>query len=92
MLFSKFYRCLDRKTQGKTTINEDLSSIPFMKPVNLPLVLYGPIINSMCDYKDIYTLTLEDFITMNELIEVKRENEKLLNDYYSKKYNNKRKI
>jgi hypothetical protein len=33
----------------------------------------------MCDYKDIYTLSLEDFFDMNEILSVMNENDRRAN-------------
>lgn len=43
---------------------------------NFPPILVPAISSGMCDYKDIYTLSLEDFMNMNEILMVKNENER----------------
>ena len=41
-------------------------------------------VEGLCTYKDIYTLSLDDFVCMNEIVDVKRYNEESANRYYTK--------
>ena len=47
-----------------------------MEVKNFPPILVPAIVHGLCDYKDIYTLSLEDFMNMNEILMVKNENER----------------
>ncbi|MEE9451372.1 MAG: hypothetical protein V3V61_01285 [Gammaproteobacteria bacterium] len=42
-----------------------------------------PIVEGLCSYKDIYTLTIDDFLAMNEIVSIKRYNEEQASAYYS---------
>lgn len=46
-----------------------------VQTINIPPVLAWPIMAGLCTYKDIYELSLEDFYNMNEILQVKHENE-----------------
>lgn len=47
-----------------------------MSVANFPAILAPAISAGMCNYKDIYVLSLEDFINMNEILMVNNENER----------------
>ena len=69
----KFFGCYLR--ENVKTSEEELD----FKPVgvkNFPPILVAPISEGLCAYKDIYELSLEDFINMNEIVMVKHENER----------------
>jgi len=48
-----------------------------------------PIMNGLCQYKDIYELSLHDFYIMNEILAVKNENEIRLQKAIERKNRNK---
>ena len=75
----KFYRCFVRKSLKFETSNENLKFTP-VNCENIHPYLVQPITHGMCQYRDIYELGLEDFFDMNELLQVKFENERRSNE------------
>ena len=79
----KFYRCFVRKSLKFETSNENIDYTP-VNCENIHPLLVAPIVNGLCKYGSIYTLSLEDFFDMNEILMVKFENERRANEAMNK--------
>ena len=69
----KFYNCWFRKEIKISQQELDFNPVEVQ---NFPSILTPAISAGLCDYKDIYTLSFEDFMNMNEILMVKNENER----------------
>ena len=69
----KFFKCYFRE---RVKIAEQEIDFNPVSVKNFPPILVPAISAGLCDYKDVYTLTLEDFLNMNEILTVKNENER----------------
>ena len=47
--------------------------------------LVGPVLENLCTYKDIYALSLDDFVRMNEIVAIKHYNSEKARAYYESK-------
>ena len=69
----KFFAILTRKIPKIANEQElDYRKVDYE---NIEEILAIPIANGMCQYKDIYELSLYDFFIMNEILAIKSENE-----------------
>jgi hypothetical protein len=69
----KFFGCYFRENVKIAEQELDFSPVEVK---NFPPILTPAISAGLCDYKDIYHLSLEDFMNMNEILMVKNENER----------------
>lgn len=83
----KFFAIITQKIPKINREQEiEFSSVNFE---NISPLLATPIINGLCQYKDIYELSLHDFYIMNEILAVKNENEIRLQNAIERKNRNK---
>ena len=56
--------------------------------MNIPALFATPVSAGLCQYGDIYRLSLDDFLNMNEILLVKSENERRLYEHERAKNGN----